>query len=222
MADLRSVAERKNPLGALEAFERAFGSNPDGARLIVKLHHDDSDSETMKTIHAMVDKNPSIILKRGWWDRPYLNALINNCDSFVSLHRAEGFGLPPAEAMYMGKPVIATGWSGNMEFMSPENSFPVNYSLTQLSHDIYPFKKGTVWAEPDLDHAADLMRLVANDEAIREKIGKAASESIRRHFSPQRIGKLMRDRLQSIAQSAGSDQELADQASNQSVLRRLR
>ncbi|HEX7057249.1 MAG TPA: glycosyltransferase, partial [Bacilli bacterium] len=115
---------------------------------------------------------------------------------FVSLHRAEGFGLVIAEAMYFGKPVIATGWSGNMDFMNHMNSAIVNYNLTQIGHDVGPYKAPQIWAEPDIHHAAELMRQMVGDPDWRNAIAQAGRQTINQHYSPEAVGNRMRQRLQ--------------------------
>ncbi|MFH0824987.1 MAG: hypothetical protein V2B18_19720, partial [Pseudomonadota bacterium] len=97
-----------------------------------------------------------------------------------------------------GKPVIATGWSGNMDFMKPGNSLPVRYLTAELDRDVGPFRKGSVWAEPDLDHAAEFMREVASDRTNAERVGKAGREEILSNFSQRTVGNMIRERLDSI------------------------
>ena len=92
--------------------------------------------------------------------RADIDALLELSDCYVSLHRSEGFGLTIAEAMSLAKPVIATAYSGNMDFMTLSNSFPVNYRLTAIERDYGPYRQGWPWADPDLEHAAALMRHV--------------------------------------------------------------
>src|SRR5206468_3273838 len=95
--------------------------------------------------------------------REEIDGLLTRCDALVSLHRSEGFGLPCAEAMALGKPVIATDYSGSADFLGVSTGFPVAYRLIQLPQSIGPYEKGSVWAEPDLDDAAAAMRRVFND-----------------------------------------------------------
>jgi hypothetical protein len=100
--------------------------------------------------------------------------------------------------MSLGKPVIATGWSGNMDFMNHGNSLPVRYTITALDHEAGPYRKGARWAEPDLDHAAELMRLVVKDRQYAMSLGVQAQQDMRTNFSPERVGGLIRDRLNRI------------------------
>jgi hypothetical protein len=112
----------------------------------------------------------------------------------------EGFGLTIAEAMFYEKPVIATAYSGNTDFMNVNNSFPVKYSLTSLTEDYAHYKKGNIWAEPDVDHAAYLMQYVFNNDEEAKQIGKKASEQIKLLLNPKIIGQKIKNRLQYITQ----------------------
>jgi hypothetical protein len=100
--------------------------------------------------------------------------------------------------MYLRKPVIATGYSGNMDYMNINNSFPVKYNLIEIREDIGPYKKGNVWADPDIDHAVELMQLVYHDRELAMKVGKLGAEEIRTHFSPSAIGEIIQQRVDLI------------------------
>jgi glycosyltransferase involved in cell wall biosynthesis len=129
--------------------------------------------------------------------RARVNGLVEASDVIVSLHRSEGFGLVPAEAMYLGKPVIATGWSGNMDFMNNTNSCPVGYELvTHGVRESYPQRhEGQYWAAPDVEHAAHWMRRLYDDAAFRAKIGERAKQTMRSEFSLRAAGLRYRARL---------------------------
>lgn len=137
-----------------------------------------------------------------------VNALIDNCDCYVSLHRAEGFGLTMAEAMFYGKPVIATAYSANLDFMNVCNSFLVKYHLVTNIKAIGPYPAGSVWANPDIDHAASLMHYVFNNYTEAKQIGARAADEIRYLLSPKAIGKQMRKRLNYINSKINDSKDL--------------
>jgi len=196
--DFHSTPARKNPYGAIEAFRRAFGPD-EPARLIIKsMNGHNRPDELRRMKEAAAGLRVSFIdetmdgLKRF--------ELLAACDAFVSLHRAEGFGLGLAEAMAMGKPVIATGWSGNMDFMTVANSFPVRYSLEPLEETDPPYEAGSLWALPDLDDAARQMRLVFEDRALAAAVGARARSDLRREYHAAVIGPQLCARLKLIAE----------------------
>jgi glycosyltransferase involved in cell wall biosynthesis len=117
----------------------------------------------------------------------------------VSLHRSEGFGLAIAEAMYLGKPVITTDWSATAEFVNGTNGCPVRARLITLDRNIGPYGKGQTWADPEVDHAAAEMRRLADDTALRHRLGVAARTTIEERFAPAVIGARYRRRLEAIA-----------------------
>lgn len=196
--DMLSVFERKNPLGVVEAYRRAFGTHFRDTALVVKVTRLDKFPEYRKPLEQAM-ASVSGILMDGYLDRPELDSLFNVCDAYVSLHRSEGFGLTIAEAMCLGKPVIATAYSGNTDYMNVCNSYPVEYTLTELERDYGPYKQGEVWADPDLDHAAAQMRRVweSRDEAIRK--GKRAAADIKRWYGREAMARRIIERLKIIA-----------------------
>lgn len=198
MADFVSTPERKNPLGAVTAFERAFGNRAEGVYLVVKINNSGLRPDAMSLLKDAAARNNAIILIDEYLDRSAVNLLVKSCDCFVSLHRSEGFGLPLAEAMFFGKPVIATGWSGNMDFMSPDNSFPVDFRIVELDRTVGQFPRGHHWAEPDLDHAAALMEGVFRDPDLRNQKGAAAAKDVAAKLGPAKVGELIRKRLREI------------------------
>lgn len=198
IADMLSVSERKNPLGAVKAFVRAFGNNNDSAELVIKLSNIDADTQALKFMRDLGQQCRNIHFIEGYLDRKDLGALFDMADCFVSLHRSEGFGLGMAEAMVRGKVVIGTGWSGNIDFMNTANSLLVSYRLIPLERDYGPYRKGELWADPDLDDAAGKMRQVASQPELRARLGARARQHCEKFLAPAVIGKTIRNRLSRI------------------------
>ena len=122
------------------------------------------------------------------------------CDCYVSLHRSEGFGLAPAEAMYLGKPVIATKYSGNLDYMTDTNSYLVDYEMQPIGEGNFPYPPDGAWAEPDREHAARLMREVFDDPSAAKQRGRQAAWDIRQTHSPDAAGETMERRLRFVRQ----------------------
>ncbi|NJR75124.1 MAG: glycosyltransferase, partial [Scytonema sp. CRU_2_7] len=197
--DFYSIFERKNPIAIIEAFQKAFGKN-DEVLLVLKFSNAKHFPEKHKQLKDLAKGFNNIKLIDKYLLKCELNALIYNCDCYVSLHRSEGFGLTIAEAMFYGKPVIATDYSGNRDFMNISNSFPVKSSFMSLTEDYAHYKKGSTWAEPDIDHAAYLMGHVYKNYEEAKQIGAKASEDIKSWLSPKVIGQKMKNRLEYIIQ----------------------
>jgi len=191
--DFLSYVERKNPLAVIAAFQTAFAPS-DKVRLVIKCCNSSFDPQAVRCIREKASGLRTLIIDKYLY-KDEVSALIGLCDCYISLHRSEGFGLTLAEAMLQAKPVIATGYSGNTEFMHKENSFLVNYTLVKLTRDYGPYKKGNSWAEPDINHAAALMRCVYDDYDSAKGVGHLASEYIKRHFNYRVIGAELKKRL---------------------------
>lgn len=141
-----------------------------------------------------------IILFTNTFSENETKNLIRNCDCFVSLHRSEGFGLAIAEAMLLGKPVIATNYSGNLEFMTKNNSFLVDYNLIPVQEDEYPYSTGQVWANPNINQAIEYMISLIENKNRGQEVGEIASRDIRVKFSLLSIGLKVSNRLNEISQ----------------------
>jgi len=189
--DFHSIIERKHPFGVIEAFRRAFSSRDDVLLVLKGSHPTSAQLQAVQkaAAGAYVRVIDSVL------SREEVNTLLQLADCYVSLHRSEGFGLTMAEAMSLERPVIATGYSGNMDFMTPANSFLVHYDLIELDQDYPPYKLGSVWADPSLDPAAELMRLVYENRELAKAVGRKARADILRHFHPQVVGNLITERL---------------------------
>jgi hypothetical protein len=201
--DFWSFAERKNPFGTIAAFRQAF-SVDEPVRLLIKSMNGSRCLEEFESIKQAA-AGLKVTFIDGALDTLERFRLLASCDAYVSLHRAEGFGYGMAEAMAYGKPVVATGWSGNMEFTSPWNSFLVDFSLARLGEDSGVFSKETLWPMPDLDDAARQMRLVWQNKELRDKVGQRAKREIRENFGPEAVGRLMKQRLEIIDRHLGHE-----------------
>jgi glycosyltransferase involved in cell wall biosynthesis len=195
MYDFSSYQERKNPQAALEAFDRAFAGKGDQAVLVIKTQNAQFHHAAVALLQEKLAGRKDIVWINETLPRQAVYDLQSVCDALVSLHRSEGYGLGPAEAMFLGKPVIATNWSGNTEFMRQDNSLPVNYTLVKIEKDVGVYLAGQTWAEPDVDHAASLMAQVVADPALRERISKQAKRTMVEEYSPEVIGQRIRARL---------------------------
>ncbi len=197
--DVASVPFRKNPQGAVDAFKRAFRPH-EPVRLIVKALNGERDSDLLRSL-----KDETAGHRVTIWDASLESLerfrLLASTDAFVSLHRAEGFGLVIAEAMALGRPVIVTGWSGNTDFTSSDNAALVGHDLIRSKQPYPPYPAGTLWAEPDLDDAARQMRRTWEDSDWRKKIGAAAARTIAEKFSPETIGATIKSRLERLSAS---------------------
>ncbi|MCQ9154138.1 glycosyltransferase [Acidomonas methanolica] len=176
--NLASSMERKNPLGAIAAFRAAFGASRDHL-LVMKLTGAEAYGQDLARI-AEAAAGANVRLITGTWTEPRLRGLIRASDVVLSLHRSEGFGLVPATALLLGRPVVATGWSGNLDFMTDESSALVPYRLVPArdprgTYDL----PGARWAEPDVEAAADWLRRLADDAERRARLGHAGQAHAR-------------------------------------------
>jgi glycosyltransferase involved in cell wall biosynthesis len=198
MFDFHSFQYRKNPQAAIAAFRLAAKRAP-SLGLVVKTQNGKAVPEALAELHACLSDLPHVTFIDEVLSRQQMWDLQSCCDILLSLHRAEGFGLGPAEMMFLGKPVVATGWSATMDFMDADNSMPVRFELLPLTETIGPYDAGPVWAEADIDHAAWCLGRLADDPVLMASIGARAQESIQRMFDPLVIGRQVADRLSLIA-----------------------
>lgn len=196
--DLNSYSARKNPEAVVTAF-RASGLAGRGAALVIKVQNAGENPDDFARLQAAVRDLPGTTLITETLSRREIYELESACDCFVSLHRAEGFGLAVAECMYLGKPVISTDWSATAEYVTPETGCPVRCQLVAIERSHGPYTKGQLWAEPDASHAAGWMRRLHSDRAFARSIGAAGQRAVEKKFSPSVIGARYRQRLESIA-----------------------
>jgi Glycosyl transferases group 1 len=197
MYDALSVQERKNPLGAIAAFRQAF-PQPRGVGLVVRVNHASTRPDEVAIVRRAVEDTPGAVLIDRPMSRADAQALQASCDAFVSLHRSEGFGLNIAEAMLSGKPVVATGWSGNMDFTTPWNACLVDYTLVTLDRDHGPYRRGNRWAEPDVAQASAFMQRLVEDAVYRHAVAERGRRTVATEFSPEAVGRRYRARLDAI------------------------
>lgn len=186
--DTLSYLSRKNPLACVHAFQQAFplGSEPVG--LVVKAMRAAPNLPSWREVLSAAKADPRIVIIDHTLSRGAVLDLYRACDSFVSLHRAEGFGRNIAEMMMLRKPVIVTGFSGNMDFTTPGTAALVDHVLRPLAPDEYPFGDGQLWAEPDVGHAAWWMRRLVEDVWIRRRLADQGQVLTAATYEPEAVG----------------------------------
>ncbi len=194
--DFHSFLERKNPLGLIRAYRNAFGSRQD-VQLLIKSSHSAEHKDELDLLQNEAAGSNIKILDTVL-TREAKQQLIMTADCYISLHRSEGFGLTLAEAMMCGKPVIATAYSGNVDFMSDADSFLVPYRMVALDRTHGPYKAGYQWADPDLDYAADVMRHVESHRETAASLGSRAKAKISGILNPATIGASVRRRFDKL------------------------
>jgi glycosyltransferase involved in cell wall biosynthesis len=208
--DASSSYARKNPMGLIRAFERAFSREERGrdAVLVLKAMRLDWFPDLERMLRRDVAAAGGILMTDDLTGDE-MTSLLHVVDVYVSLHRSEGFGLGMAEAMRLGKPVIATAYSANVDFCTADNSLQVGYELVAIHDDDHRFhpamtglyRAGQLWADPDLEQAAGWMRYLFERPVVRRQLGERARADIMRHFSSAAAGQRARARLEQIVAS---------------------
>lgn len=193
--DFLSYIERKNPFATIRAFQTAFPDRSTPVGLVIKVMNGDGKNPQWVRMMEIIADDPRIHVLNQTMNREDVLALFDACDCFVSLHRSEGFGRGPAEAMYLGKPVIVTNYSGNTDFTRAENSCLVDYKLVSVKPGQYVFDEGQVWADADVEHAAWHMRRLVGENAFALEIGARGREFIHANYNPVAIGEIYAKRL---------------------------
>jgi len=213
--DTRSDLARKNPLGVLDAFARAFPAARRDVRLALRIQNARGGLATVgvpalrvgraeATLRERAARDARVVIFDAALTHADVLALIASCDVYVSLHRAEGFGLVPLEAMSLGRPVVATAWSGTLDYMTADNSLLVPATETPVlgtairAYDTARMGEAQTWGEPDLDVAASHLRALADEPALRTRLGERALAAAAR----QRQASLAGDGLAQFAELA--------------------
>ena len=199
--DLWSTLGRKNPQGVIEAFQRAFPlRRPAGlalpqARLVLKVASGEQFPGAMAQLRERIGGDGRIQLLAGHLSQAAMDQLLLEADVLVHLHRAEGFGLAMAEAMAAGLPVLATGYSGNLDFMPPGSAALVSAERVEIQRGEGDYRPGWHWAEPDLEEAAAQLRQLAVDDIARQRLATAGRQAARQWLNAERLGGIVRQRL---------------------------
>jgi glycosyltransferase involved in cell wall biosynthesis len=204
--DAGSVVERKNPLTAVQAFRRAFAGRMDKAILVLKTKNVDHPQTDWDRNHwrrvleiAGSDDRVRLIDRNVTWEE--LTGLQAACDCYISLHRSEGFGYGPAEAMALSKPVITTGYSGVTDFCTSETAMLVDYVLERVPQGAYPYMdeaREYYWASPNIDSAARQMRRVYDNPQVGKRLGERGQKLILKAYSAAALRSRYRRRLSQL------------------------
>jgi glycosyltransferase involved in cell wall biosynthesis len=196
MYDSNSMTERKNPRAVINSFRNAFESSEQNIGLVIKINN--PDAKDLELINQSLKDYSNIYIIKEIMTKTEVNSLIKDVDVLVSLHRAEGFGLPLAEAMLLGTPTIATNWSANTEFMNDDIACMVDFDLVTLDKDYGVFKKGNRWADPNIDQAAMFMRKLYEDKAFYNSISLVAQNYIKNNLNIKKASIAIQNRINDI------------------------
>lgn len=188
---LASAFERKNPLGSIVAFRKAFGNRRDRILVLKVGHARHSDADMQRLLGAVAGAD-NIRLETRVLPVGETHALTKLADIVLSLHRSEGFGLVPAEAMMLGRPVVATNWSATTEFLDEDCAVPVGYRLVPARDPRGIFEApGAVWADADLDDAASALVTLADASERRATLGARARQMAGLRFSGEALSRAL-------------------------------
>ncbi|MFT4247510.1 MAG: glycosyltransferase [Pseudomonas sp.] len=211
--DFNSSIHRKNPQAVIDAFVRAFEGRHDRVQLMLKTSNGHLYPDALRQLRRSARRDGRIVVRDQVLDTMQLEALQEAADAYVSLHRAEGLGLGMAECMARGKPVIGTGWSGNLEFMTPENSLLVGYRLIPVAEGQYALADQGRWAEADVAQAAQWMRRLVDERWLPATIGAAARADIGNRMNFREAARVMAARLAELAGSGRLYGHVSEQSS---------
>jgi glycosyltransferase involved in cell wall biosynthesis len=201
--DFRSHATRKNPEAVVQAFLRAFPGD-ETAYLVIKTMGAEGNCGRLAQL-AELCRDPRILIRDIELDREELIGLIKASDAFVSLHRSEGFGRGPSEAMLLGKPTILTAYSGTIDFTNEECAYLIKYKLVPVAPHEYVGVEGQRWANPDIATAGRVMRRVYEDPREARRVGQLGRARVSRLLSPKVVGVRMCDALKELVSTSSQD-----------------
>ena len=224
--DLWSTLGRKNPEGVISVFQEAFpkmgstATKPHEARLLLKLSSTDQFPELTNRLMEKIQGDSRIVVITDHLSAEEMVNLWSSVDILIHLHRSEGFGLLMAEAMAAGIPVIATGYSGNLDYMRPGSAVLIPYQFTAINKTEGDYRPGWRWAEPDLEQAAKQLHHLATNESLRIHLGEQGYLSVKDHLSPARLARQVKQRLGCLLAWPGRA-ELLSSLADDHLLRRL-
>lgn len=204
--DYFSTVERKNPMATINAFRNAFDPSEDVVLVLKSINsrHNTGNRERLK----QAANGLNIIFLEEHFNQTQMASLFSSADAYISLHRSEGLGLGMAQAMALGKPVIATGYSGNLEYMNPDNSLLVKHQLVEIENNYGPpshpaiYGRGNAWAEPDIGHAAQHMRWLYEHRDEGFRIGERGRQSVFTTLKPEHTSDQIRVRINDNSSSS--------------------
>ncbi|WP_025601176.1 glycosyltransferase family 4 protein [Burkholderia sp. WSM2230] len=199
MFDGNSWLSRKNPLAGVQAFRQAFGESSRGVGLVIKAMNVRDDDPVWRAVRELTAGDSRIHIVSERLSRQDSTDFMACCDAYISLHRSEGFGRVIAEAMALGQPVVATNFSGNVDFCEPDTAFLVDGELVPLRPGDYLFSEGQYWCDPDVSVAAEQLKRMIEDVPLRERIARAGKARIERDYSVEAVARAYARRLADIA-----------------------
>ena len=181
-----------------DAFINAFSPNFESVRFVLKVTNLNKFPASQREILGLAERYPAITVIDDYLEREEVLGLMASSDVYVSLHAAEGYGLTLLEAMSMGTPTICTGYSGNMDFTTEDNSWLVDYTMMATSEQTGPYPPGSVWASPDVESVIEIMRSIDNDRLQIEAKAKLASVEAREASSLERYAQRLDVQLKRV------------------------
>jgi glycosyltransferase involved in cell wall biosynthesis len=196
--DGESSVLRKNPFAVIDAFYSAFSKSNQDVGLVLKFYN--LSASSLKMLHSRTDSDTRVKIINRLLPYRDIISLLASTDCLISLHRSEGFGRIMAEAMALGKPVIASNYSGNLDYMNHNNSLLVDGNLIQTNIGDYQSidcSKNFYWFDPDIHHAGELMKKCYENVSLRRSLSECASRDIAKFYGPANIANFVKKRLAS-------------------------